>query len=163
MKGIKRFAAGVELFEPVQRYTQTERAIKYAILFIGLTFIALLSFELVFHLRLHLMQYGLVGIAMVVFYLVLLSLAEHTSFLNAFLTASTVSALMNGAYMTAAMHSLFKGGIIATLLALLYGFLYALLRMEDHALLIGTALIVFAVGILMFLTRNLSTSEAEKA
>jgi inner membrane protein len=150
------FTVGVELFEPVSLYTQIERAVKYAILFIGLTFVALLSFELVSRKRLHFMQYCLVGVAMVLFSLVLLSLAEHTSFLNAFLAASGISIVMNSLYMTAALKSLARGGILATLLASLYAILYAILQIEEYALLVGTALLVLVVGVLMFLTRNLS-------
>ncbi|MDR1229707.1 MAG: cell envelope integrity protein CreD [Azoarcus sp.] len=152
------FTVGVELFEPVSLYTQAARAVKYAILFIGLTFVALLSFELVSRKRLHFMQYCLVGVAMVLFYLVLLSLAEHTAFFNAFLAASAVSVVMNSLYMTAAFRSLAQGGILAVLLAALYAILYAILQIEEYALLVGTALLVVVVSALMFLTRNLSGS-----
>ena len=154
------FTVGVELFEPVSLYTQVERAVKYAILFIGLTFVALLSFELVSRKRLHFMQYALVGVAMVLFYLVLLSLAEHTSFLKAFLAASAVSVAMNGLYMAAAFRSPAQGGILAALLVSLYAILYAILQIEEYALLVGTALLVAIVGVLMFLTRNASGGSA---
>ncbi|MDR1276874.1 MAG: cell envelope integrity protein CreD [Candidatus Accumulibacter sp.] len=150
------FTVGVELFEPVSLYTQAARAVKYAILFIGLTFIALLSFELGTRKRLHFLQYCLVGVAMVLFYLVLLSLAEHTAFFNAFLAASAVSVVMNSLYMTAAFRSPAQGGILAVLLAALYAILYAILQIEEYALLVGTALVVAVVAVLMFLTRNLS-------
>jgi inner membrane protein len=156
LSGLADFTVGVELFEPVSLYTQVERAVKYAILFIGLTFVALLSFELVSRKRLHFMQYCLVGIAMVLFYLVLLSLAEHTGFLEAFLAASAVSVAMNGLYMAAALRSPAQGGILAVLLVSLYAILYAILQIEEYALLVGTALLVVVVGVLMFLTRNIS-------
>ncbi len=152
---LSRFTAGVDLYEAVSLYRQVDRAVKYGLLFIGLTFVALLSFELVTRAVLHLMQYGLVGIAMTLFYLVLLSLAEHTAFLTAFLAASGVSIAMNGLYITAALRSKAKGLIITALLAGLYAVLYALLRMEDYALLVGTALVVSVVCLLMFLTRHL--------
>ncbi|MDR1064399.1 MAG: cell envelope integrity protein CreD [Azoarcus sp.] len=152
------FTVGVELFEPVSLYTQAARAVKYAILFIGLTFVALLSFELVSRKRLHFMQYCLVGVAMVLFYLVLLSLAEHTTFFNAFLAASAVSVVMNSLYMTAAFRSLAQGGILAVLLSALYAILYAILQIEEYALVVGTTLLVVVVSALMFLTRNLSGS-----
>ncbi|MDR1367881.1 MAG: cell envelope integrity protein CreD, partial [Candidatus Accumulibacter sp.] len=159
---LAKFTVGVELFEPVSLYTQVERAVKYAILFIGLTFVALLSFELVSRRRLHFMQYCLVGVAMVLFYLLLLSLAEHTSFLDAFLAASAVSVVMNGLYMAAALKSPAQGGILTVLLASLYAILYAILQIEEYALLVGTALLIVVVGILMFLTRNLSNGAKAK-
>lgn len=152
---LSAFTAGVDLYETVSLYRQVLRAVKYGILFIGLTYVALFSFELVTKARLHFMQYALVGVAMTLFYLVLLSLAEHTSFIRAFLAASGASVLMNGLYITAAMRSKTKGLIIIFLLSGLYGVLYALLRMEDYALLVGTALVVVVVGVLMYLTRHL--------
>lgn len=152
---IRSFTAGVDLFEAVSLYSQIDRAVKYGLLFIGLTFTALLSFELVSRVRLHLMQYGLVGLAMTLFYLVLLSLAEHTVFLAAFAAASLVSIFMNSLYIAAAMRSAKKGGIVAGLLTALYLLLYALLQMEEYALLIGTGLVLLVVGILMYLTRHL--------
>lgn len=152
---ITSFTAGVDLFETVSLYTQVNRSVKYGILFIGLTFIALFSFELLSKTRLHLMQYALVGIAMTLFYLTLLSLAEHTSFLVAFAAASLISILMNGLYIMAAMRSRNRGLVVIALLTALYLLLYALLQMEEYALLMGTFMVLIVVGVLMFLTRNL--------
>ncbi|MDL2275066.1 inner membrane CreD family protein [Desulfosarcina sp. OttesenSCG-928-G10] len=149
------FTAGVQLFETVSLYTQAKRAVKYGILFIGLTFVALFSFELLIKKRLHLLQYGMVGLSLTLFYLVLLSLAEHISFMAAFVIASLLIMVMNGLYIRAALHSPAKGLIIALLLGALYLVLYTLLQMEDYALLIGTIMVVAAMGSLMFLTRNL--------
>lgn len=157
--GILSFTAGVDLFETVSLYSQVNRSVKYGILFIGLTFVALLAFELVTKARMHLMQYALVGIAMTLFYLVLLSLAEHTSFLNAFVAASLISIAMNGLYIAAAMRSRNKGLVVTGLLTALYLLLYALLQMEEYALLVGTFMVLLVVGILMYLTRNLPTAE----
>lgn len=152
---ILSFTAGLDLFETVSLYTQAKRAVKYGILFIGLTFVALFAFELVTGVRMHFLQYGLVGISMTVFYLVLLSLAEHTNFITAFTAASVITVCMNSLYIATAHRSRVKGLIMAVLLMALYILLYALLRMEDHALLIGTGIVLLALGVLMFLTRNL--------
>lgn len=154
---ITSFKAGVDLFEAVSLYTQVNRATKYGIMFIGLTYIALLAFELFSQRRLHLFQYGLVGVAMSLFYLVLLSVSEHYSFPAAFVAASAVSVAMNGLYIAASMRSKKMGAAITVLLVALYALLYALLRMEDYALLMGTALMIIVVCVLMFLTRNLRT------
>ena len=133
----------------------TDRAVKYGVLFIGLTFIALFCFELSAGARLHFMQYGLVGVSMSLFYLVLLSLAEHAAFPLAFAAAGLISVLMNGLYIMAAMRSLPRGLTVMGLLAGLYTVLYALLKMEDYALLMGTALVLIVLGVLMYLTRHL--------
>lgn len=159
-QSIRSFVAGVNLFEPVSLYSQVSRSVKYGILFIGLTFVALLSFELVAKARLHLMQYALVGIAMTLFYLVLLSLAEHTSFIVAFIAASLISISMNSLYIASAMRSKSKGLVITALLTALYLLLYALLQMEEYALLVGAFLVVSVVAVLMFLTRNLPVAPA---
>lgn len=160
---ITSFTAGVNLYETVSLYRQVTRAVKYGILFIGLTFVAIFSFELVTRSRMHLIQYGFVGIAMCLFYLVLLSLAEHISFWQAFIAASLVSIIMNGLYITAAMRSKTKGATITLLLACLYVILYVILQLEDYALLVGTILVLVVVGVLMYLTRNLNIINESKA
>ncbi len=157
-RSISSFTAGVNLFEAVSLYTQVDRAVKYGILFIGLTFVALLSFELITKARLHYLQYGLVGIAMALFYLVLLSLAEHTPFILAFCLASLISIAMNSLYIMAAFRSKNKGLLVAGLLIALYLLLYALLQMEEYALLLGTCMVVVVIAMLMFLTRHLPGS-----
>lgn len=154
---ISAFTAGVSLYETVPLYRKVTRAVKYGVLFIGLTFTALLSFELALQQRLHLVQYGMVGIAMCLFYLVLLSLAEHTALWRAFSLASGVSVLMNGLYIAAALRSKKRGLTIAVLLSSLYGVLYALLQLEGYAILVGTVLVVAVVAVLMYLTRNLGS------
>ena len=156
-KSIVNFTAGLNLFETVSLYSQVTRAVKYGILFIGLTFVALFSFELVIQKRMHLMQYALVGLSMTVFYLVLLSLAEHVTFLTAFVCASTVTVLMNSLYIAAALRSVQKGLVVGVLLSALYTLLYTLLRMEAYALIIGTGMVLTALASLMYLTRNLPT------
>lgn len=162
-KSIVKFNTGVSLHETVSLYIQIDRAVKYGLLFIGLTFIALFAFELVTKARLHLVQYALVGVSMTVFYLVLLSLAEHTAFIWAFSAAAAITALMNSLYMGSAMKSVFKGALVAALLGALYSLLYTLLQMEDYTLTIGTAIVVAAMGVLMFLTRNLPVKQSAGA
>lgn len=158
---ITGFTAGVDLFEVVSLYTQVNRAVKYGLLFIGLTYTALLAFELVRRKRLHLMQYALVGLAMTIFYLVLLSLAEHTNFITAFITASGVCILMNSLYVAAAVRSGRQGLVVAAMLTALYLLLYTLLQMEEYALIIGTGMVLTVVGILMWLTRHLPDHKSE--
>ena len=149
------FSAGVDLFEPVFLYSKVTRAVKYGLLFVGLTFLVLLIFELVFAERMHFVQYGLIGIALSLFYLTLLSLAEHISFLRAYLVASSINIGMITLYTRAALSSWSRAGIILVSLTTLYTLLYSLLHMEDYALLLGTALLLVVVAVLMVLTRDL--------
>lgn len=160
---IDKFSVGVALFEPVAYYTLVVRATKYGLLFICLTFVGLIAFEASGGLRMHPLQYGLTGLAMVVFYLVLLSLAEHTGFFWAYMAASATMIAMIGAYVAAALHSMARGLAISLLLAGLYLLLYALLQLEDYALLVGTGLVVAMLATLMYVTRNMGGEKRQAA
>ncbi len=152
---LSEYLVGVDLFEPVFLYSKINRAVKYGLLFVGLTFLVFLIFELISQARLHFVQYGLIGIALCLFYLILLSLAEHIDFLRAYAVASAVNIGMITLYAGAALKSWKRAGIIFVLLSTLYTLLFSLLHMEDYALLMGTALLVAVVGVLMVLTRGL--------
>ena len=129
---------------------------KYGVLFIGLTFLAFIIFELGLRARLHPVQYGLTGLAMVVFYLTLLSLSEHFAFLPSYAAASACTILMIAAYVGAALRDV-RGGLgVGALLTALYAMLYAILQMEDYALLMGTALVLVMLGALMVASRGLA-------
>ena len=150
------FSAGVELYEAATHYHLIERSVKYGILFIGLTFLAFVIFELGLNARLHPVQYGLVGLSMVVFYLVLLSLSEHLAFLPSYAAASACTILMIALYVGAALRNIKEGMGVGVLLTALYTLLYAILQMKDYALLMGTALVLVALGALMAVSRNLA-------
>ncbi len=152
---LSEFLVGVDLFEPVFLYSKVTRAVKYGLLFVGLTFLTFLIFELVASARLHLVQYGMIGIALSLFYLTLLSLAEHIDFLRAYVLASAMIIGMITLYTGAAFKSWTRAGIVFALLSTLYTLLFSLLRMEDYALLMGTALLLVIVAVLMYLTRDL--------
>ncbi len=157
---IVNFTAGVDLHEPVSLYRMITRAVMYGILFISLSFTALFVFELASKQRMHLVQYGMVGLSMSLFYLILLSLAEHISFEFAFGAATLVTVSMNALYVGAVLRSKKQGFSMGALLAGLYALLFSLLRMEDVALLVGTGLVVTMMGVLMFVTRRLGGAKA---
>lgn len=152
---ITSFTTGVNLHEPVSLYRMSLRAIQYAELFIAVSFVALFAFEMLTRQRMHLLQYGMVGLSMSLFYLVLLSLAEHIDFSLAFTAASAVTVAMNSLYIAAATQKKTWGALMGVLLCALYALLYSLLRMEDSSLLVGTALVVLMMAVLMFVTRKL--------
>lgn len=153
------FAVGVELYESTTHYHLIERSVKYGILFIGLTFLAFVIFELGLRARLHPVQYGLVGLSMVVFYLALLSLSEHFPFLPSYAAASACTILMIAIYTGAALRSGKEGAGVGVLLTALYILLYAILQMEEYALLMGTTLVLVMLGALMLVTRNLAVEK----
>ena len=152
---LSEYLVGVDLFEPVFLYSKITRAVKYGLLFVGLTFLVFLIFELISRARLHFVQYGLIGIALSLFYLTLLSLAEHVDFQRAYMIASAVNIGMITVYAGAALRSWGRASIVLVLLSTLYTLLFSLLHLEDYALLMGTALLVVVVGVLMYLTRGL--------
>jgi inner membrane protein len=146
---------GVSLIDPVDIYQQTERSVKYGVLFLALSFTVFFLFEVMKQLQLHPMQYLLVGLALTVFYLLLLSLSEHISFGPAYLIATLASASLIGVYLSAVLQNRPLGSAFAGLLFLLYGMLYAILRSEDNALLMGSLLLFSVLALVMLVTRKL--------
>ncbi len=156
------FRAGVSMFEPVSLYSQVTRSVKYGLLFTGLTFLTLFIFELAIKRRLHMVQYGLIGIALSLFFLVLLSLSEHVAFIKAYTLAALLTISMISTYVWVALGNFGRASIVFVLLSALYAVLYSLLQFEDFALLVGTALLVFVVMVLMFVTRNIQNDKVEQ-
>ena len=146
---------GVSFIDPVDQYLKTERAIKYALLFIGLTFAVFFLFEVLKRMSVHPVQYALVGMSLALFYLLLLSLSEHLSFVLAYAIAATACVLLIGFYVSHVLHSALRGGVFGLLLAALYGLLFALLNAEDYALLMGSILVFGVLTGVMVLTRKL--------
>jgi len=145
----------VSFVDPVDQYLKTERAIKYALLFIGLTFAVFFLFEVLKRMAVHPVQYALVGMSLALFYLLLLSLSEHLSFALAYGIAATSCVLLIGFYVSYVLHSALRGAGFGTLLALLYGMLFGLLGAEDYALLMGSVLVFGVLAGVMVLTRKL--------
>jgi inner membrane protein len=148
-------AFDIAFIEPVNVYLQTERAVKYGFLFVGLTFAAFFFFELLKGLRIHPMQYLLVGFSLAMFFLLLLSLTEHISFLWAYLAASAASVALLGIYLVHILKNLWNGLGFAAGLTQLFGVLFGLLMSEDNALLMGSALLFTALATVMLATRKL--------
>jgi inner membrane protein len=146
---------GVSFITPVDIYQQSERSVKYGTLFIGLTFVAFFLFEVMRRLRLHPMHYLLVGMALAVFYLLLISLSEHLGFGPSYLAATLGCTGLLAFYIGGVMHSPKLGLMFAGKFLLLYGMLYAILRSEDNALLMGSLLVFAVLGLVMVLTRKL--------
>ncbi|PMX03912.1 cell envelope integrity protein CreD [Pseudomonas sp. FW215-R2] len=146
---------GVSFIDPVDQYLKSDRAIKYALLFIVLTFAGFFLFEILKSLAVHPVQYALVGVALAFFYLLLLSLSEHIGFALAYLLSASGCVLLIGFYVCHVLHSVRHGLSFSAGLAPLYGLLYGLLSAEDYALLMGSLLLFGLLGVFMVLTRNL--------
>ncbi len=148
-------AFDVSFIDPVNIYQQAERAVKYGVLFIALTFAAFFLFEILQDLRIHPLQYGLVGLALAVFFLLLVSLSEHFKFWYAYLAASGCCVLLIGYYLSHVLGGWRRGVAFSVKLAMLYGVLYGLLLSEDNALMLGSFLLFVALAAIMVLTRRI--------
>jgi inner membrane protein len=147
-------AFGVSLVRPANAYQQNVRAGKYGVLFIALTFVAFFLFEVLRGLRVHPVQYLLVGLALCTFYVVLLALSEQVGFGPAYALAAASTVLIVGGYAASVLAERRAGLALGALLGLIYGLLYGLVRSEDYALLMGSLALLAMVTALMFLTRR---------
>jgi inner membrane protein len=152
---MERVAFGVSLFQPANLYLQNTRAGKYGLLFIALTFIAFFLFEVLKRLRVHPMQYLLVGLALSTFYVVLLAFSEQVGFAPAYGLAATAVVLMVGGYAAAVLATRQAGFLLGGVLALVYALLYGLVVSEEYSLMIGAVALLAVVALLMFLTRKI--------
>lgn len=147
-------AFGVTLYQPASVYQQNERAGKYGILFIALTFVAFFLFEVLRKLRVHPVQYLLVGLALSTFYIVLLALSEQIGFAFAYLVAAAAVVLLVGGYAASVLRARRAGLVLAGTLAVVYALLYGLVVSEEYSLLMGALALLAVVGLLMYLTRK---------
>ena len=147
-------AIGLSLVEPVNRYSKVDRATKYGLLFVLLTFTAFFLFETLRGWPIHPIQYGLVGLALAVFFLLLLSLSEHIAFGRAYLAAALACLGLIGFYLAHVLGSPRRGAGFAAALGLLYAALYGLLVSEDNALALGAGLLFAILAAVMVATRR---------
>jgi inner membrane protein len=153
---------GVAFIDPINAYTQTDRAIKYGLLFIVLTFVAVGLFEVTKKLQVHPVQYLLVGSAVTIFFLLLLSLGEHLSFPFAYVLAATACVGLLTFYASHILGGLLRGTPFGGLMTVLYGMIYVLLSLEQTALLIGSLALFGALTAVMVLTRKVNWYELGK-
>ncbi len=152
--GLQIASFGVSFYQPVNFYLLVERALKYAILFIGLAVLSFFLIETLSGSRIHGVQYLLIGGAQVVFYLLLLSLAEQIGFDLAYFAASAATVLLISFYAWSALKSWSTGATVFGVLSVLYVLLFLLLKQEDYALVIGASAAFAAIAVTMFVTRK---------
>jgi inner membrane protein len=154
--GLLATAFGVRLFQPSNIYTQNYRAVRYGILFVAITFACFFAWEhLVRGLRLHPMQYLLVGLSLATFYLLLLALSEHVGFAASFAIGAAALVTLITTYIAGATANRNAALSIGGALAASYGMLYVILLSDDYALLLGSLLLFLILAALMLATRRL--------
>jgi inner membrane protein len=147
--------AQISLIQPVDPYAQVNRATKYGFLFIGFTFLVLLMFDVIGGVRVSAVEYLLMGAALVLFFVLLLALAEVIGFAPAYILAAAAIAGLNTAYAAAVLGSWRRAAFIGGLLVGLYAVLYVLLSLEAFSLLIGALLLFAALAGVMYATRRI--------
>ncbi len=144
----------ISLVDTTDVYTQADRASKYGILFVVLTFVGFALFELIKRLPIHPLQYLLVGLALAIFFLLLLSLSEHIDFFKAYVISAVACIGLQFAYLSGVLRSWARAGGFAVMLTALYGVLYSLLISENNALLMGSLLLFGILAAIMWITRK---------
>lgn len=147
---------GVKLFMPTEVYQMSTRAIKYAILIIGLTFLIFYFLELSQRRSLHPLQYALIGLALCIFYTLLISISEQINFMLAYLIASALTIGLIVVYTTAAFRSKRIGAIIGAALSILYGFIYVVISADDQALLMGSLGLFIILAVVMYISTKIN-------
>ncbi|HEX8546455.1 MAG TPA: cell envelope integrity protein CreD [Cytophagaceae bacterium] len=146
---------GVNFLLPVDEYQKTMRSAKYGIIFIVITFLTFFFVEVLNRKRIHPIQYLLVGFAICLFYILLISLSEHIPFNVAYLICCLIILLLITFYSKSVLKNNFLTGLIFLVLTILYIFFYSLLQLEDYALLLGSIGLLLVLAIIMYLTRNI--------
>lgn len=146
---------GVDLLLPVDNYQKSYRSIRYAILFIGFTFLAFFFIEVLNNKLIHPIQYILVGIALVVFHTLLLSISEHIKYNFAFIVSAISTLLMISGYVRAFLKSGKLAILVSGILAVLYTFIFVIIQLQDYALLFGSIGLFIILGFVMYLSRKI--------
>jgi len=154
--------ARISLMQPVDLYSQVDRAAKYGFLFIGFTFLAFLLFDIIGGVKVSAVEYLLVGVALILFFVLLLAFAEVIGFTLAYGVASAAIVGLITSYSAAVLKSWRRAVFILALLASLYVVLYILLSLEAFSLVIGSLMLFLALAAVMYLTRNIEWGSREE-
>lgn len=146
---------GINFLIPVDAYKQTNRAVKYMLMFVSLTFIIFFFSEIMNKRKIHPIQYLLVGFSLVIFYLLLISISEHINFYIAYIISSISTVLVISLYSLSIFKAKKFSLLVGAQLSLLYGFLYVLLVNQDYSLLLGSLGTFVVIALLMYITRNI--------
>ncbi len=150
--------SGVSFYVPIDYYDLVNRAAKYGLMFLAVAFFGVLVLELTSGRRVHAVQYVFVGLTMILFYILLLSLSEHIGFTIAYLIASAATGGMLSLYVGRSLQSAARGFIMLFVFLILYGLLYLILRLEDYALLAGAIAGFVMLTVTMFATLRVNWS-----
>ncbi len=149
------YSFGVDFIIPINQYQQNERAAKYGFLVIGLTFLVFFLIQSISKIKIHIFQYSMIGLALILFYTLLISITEHSSFTKAYLIAAIATITLISLYSI----SILKRGkfplFITTSLTALYTFIYVIIQLENYALLVGSIGLFAILAAVMYFSRKI--------
>lgn len=152
---ISQSSFGIDLLLPVDNYQKSYRSIRYAILFIAFTFIVFFFIEVLNKVFIHPIQYILVGVALIVFYTLLLSISEHLNYNLAFIVSALATLLLIAGYVRAILKSAKLALLISGILTVLYTFIFVIIQLQDYALLIGSIGVFIILALVMYFSRKI--------
>lgn len=152
---LNEYLFGVKLIETVDQYQQNERASKYGFLMIGLTFLIFFLIQTISKISIHIFQYGMIGLALVLFYTLLISITEHATFSIAYAIATFAVIVMLFLYTLSILKSAKFSLFIAIALGGLYSFIYIIIQLENYALLVGSVGLFLILGMVMYFSRKI--------
>lgn len=152
---LQPYTFDVKFLIPVDQYQQNERAAKYGFLVIGLTFLVFFLIQTVSKISIHIFQYGMIGLALVMFYTLLISITEHSSFRLAYIIAGLSVVVMISLYSVSILKNIKFPAFIAIALSALYSFIYVIIQLENYALLVGSIGLFAILGAVMYFSRKI--------
>ena len=155
MPNLNEYLFGVKLLETVDQYQQNERASKYGFLVIGLTFLIFFLIQSISKINIHIFQYSMIGIALIMFYTLLISITEHSTFSFAYLIAGASVIIMISLYSISILKDRKFPTFIGISLSVLYTFIYVIIQLEDYALLVGSIGLFLILAAVMYFSRKI--------
>ena len=155
LPGLRDYAFGVDLILPIDEYQKSERSAKYGYLVIALTFLIFFLIQTMSKVNIHPFQYLMIGLALTMFYTLLISISEHSSFLKAYLIATISVVALITAYSKTILKKLKFPLLVGSSLTALYAFIFVIIQLENYALLVGSIGLFFILGTVMFASRKI--------
>lgn len=155
---LSQYAFGVDFVIPVNQYQQNERASKYGFLVIGLTFLIFFLIQSISKIKIHIFQYSMIGLALIMFYTLLISITEHSSFMKAYIIAGIAVITLITLYSISILKNRKFPMFIAASLGSLYTFLYVIIQLENYALLVGSIGLFAILAAVMYFSRKIDWS-----
>jgi inner membrane protein len=152
---LSQYAFGVDFVIPINQYQQNERASKYGFLVIGLTFLIFFLIQSISKIKIHIFQYSMIGLSLIMFYTLLISITEHSSFMKAYVIAGIAVVALISLYSVAILKNQKFPLFIAASLSSLYTFLYVIIQLENYALLVGSIGLFAILAAVMYFSRKI--------